>query len=181
MFGQPPTRPDDLNFQAVGSVPVLFRDEPPDGIEIFRRLRRELKGRIHPYGFRPLGPPLPQRLNSGVPVDQLAAPGLSKALFDMGGYRLALFHHPVFEIELFADNLEGLVQNLAGVLIRAGPDGQIDDALLLRFQVNRHGVPSFKAEPLFFNNSERVCFRGPPLQIQKSRVQQPPGLDVAHG
>jgi hypothetical protein len=34
-------------------------------------------------------------------------------------YRFALIEHPVFEIELLADNLEGLVQNLIGVLICA--------------------------------------------------------------
>jgi hypothetical protein len=51
MFSQPPTRNNDFHFHTIGSVPVVFRDEPPDSIEVFRRLRRELKQRIHPYGF----------------------------------------------------------------------------------------------------------------------------------
>jgi hypothetical protein len=75
---------------------------------------------------------LPQHLNRGIPLDQFTALGLRKASLDMGGYRLALFGHPVFELKLLADNLERLVQYLAGVLIRAGPDGQVDHALLFR-------------------------------------------------
>src|SRR5580693_1731934 len=50
-----------------------------------------------------------------------------------------MFQHPVFKIELLADSLEGLIENLAWVLIRSGPDRQVDDALLFGFQVNRHG------------------------------------------
>jgi hypothetical protein len=58
--------------------------------------------------------------------------------------RLALFEHPVFEIELFADDLEGLVQDLAGVLICPRPDGQVDYALPFGFQVNGHRVSCFQ-------------------------------------
>ena len=56
----------------------------------------------------------------------------------MGVYRPALFDHPVFKFELLTDNLEGLVQDLARVLIGARPDGQVDHALVFRFQVDRH-------------------------------------------
>jgi hypothetical protein len=79
---------------------------------------------------------LPQDLNRRVPVDQFAALGLSKACLDMGGDGLALFKHPVFKIELFADDLKGPIENLAGVPISSGPDSQIDHALLLRLQVD---------------------------------------------
>jgi hypothetical protein len=73
---------------------------------------------------------LPQHLNRRIPVDQFTALGLSKARLEMGGYRFALFEHPVLEIELFTDDCERLVQDLAGIPIRAGPDGQVDHALL---------------------------------------------------
>jgi hypothetical protein len=43
---------------------------------------------------------------------------------------------------LFADDLKGLIENLTWIPIRAGLDGQIDHALLLGIQVNRHGNPS---------------------------------------
>jgi hypothetical protein len=51
MFRQTATRGDNLHFHPVGGFPAVCRDELPDGIEVFRRLRRELKGRVHPYGF----------------------------------------------------------------------------------------------------------------------------------
>src|ERR1019366_5392575 len=88
--------------------------------------------------LQPRGAPLTQHLHGGIPVDQFTALGLRKASLNMGGYRLALFGHSVFELKLLADNLERLVQDLAGILTRAGPDCQVDHALLFRFQVNRH-------------------------------------------
>jgi hypothetical protein len=44
----------------------------------------------------------------------------------MGGDGFALFKHPVFRIELLADDLKGLIENLAQVLICPGRDGQVD-------------------------------------------------------
>src|ERR1039457_276498 len=96
---------------------------------------------------QPRGTPLPQHLNRGIPVDRFTALGLSKARLDMGRYGCALFEHPVFAIELFADDLERLVQDLAGIPIRARPEGQVDHALLFRFQVNRHWGLLFSSYP----------------------------------
>jgi hypothetical protein len=87
---------------------------------------------------------VPQHLKRGIPVDQFAALGLGKARIDMSGYRVALFDHPVFELKLLADYLEGLIQDLVRVLICAGPDGQVNHALLLRFQINRHEASCFE-------------------------------------
>jgi hypothetical protein len=61
---------------------------------------------------------------------------------------LALFEHPVFQIELLADDLKSLIENLAGILIRAGPDRPVDDALLFGFEVNGHGVASLNVSSL---------------------------------
>jgi hypothetical protein len=35
MFRQPPAGSDDFPFHAVGSVPAVLRDKPPDGIQVF--------------------------------------------------------------------------------------------------------------------------------------------------
>jgi hypothetical protein len=43
MFCQPPTGCDDFHFHPVGSALIVFGNKPPDGIKVFRRLRRELK------------------------------------------------------------------------------------------------------------------------------------------
>jgi hypothetical protein len=43
MLCQPSAGSDDFQFHQVGRGPVVVRDRPPDGINIFRRLRRELK------------------------------------------------------------------------------------------------------------------------------------------
>ena len=83
-----------------------------------------------------------QHLNRGVPVDQFAAFGLSKTYLDLGGDGLTLFEHPVLKIELLANDLKSLIENLSWVLIRARPHRQIDYALLFGFQVNRHGRTS---------------------------------------
>jgi hypothetical protein len=66
--------------------------------------------------LQPLSASSPQHLNRRIPVDQFSALGLSKACLDMGGDGFALLKHPVFKIELLADNLERLIENLAGVL-----------------------------------------------------------------
>jgi hypothetical protein len=88
--------------------------------------------------LKSLGAPLAQHLNRRVAVNQFAAFGLSKAFLEVGGDAFALFEHPVFEIQLVADNLKGLIENLLGVPIHAGPDRQVDDALLFRFKIDRH-------------------------------------------
>ena len=51
---------------------------------------------------------------------------------------IAVFDHPVFEVKLLPDDFERLIEDLAGILIRARPDGQIDDALLFGLPFNRH-------------------------------------------
>ena len=51
MFRHAAAGGDDFHFNAVGSFPVISRNEPLDCIEVFRCLRRELKRRIHPCGF----------------------------------------------------------------------------------------------------------------------------------
>jgi hypothetical protein len=89
--------------------------------------------------LQPLGASAAQCFYCLVPVDQFTTLGLGKARRDVGGYFLALPEHPVFEIELLADDLESLIEDFAGVLIRARLDGQVDDTLLFGFQVNRHG------------------------------------------
>jgi hypothetical protein len=123
-----------------GSVPVVFADKPPNGIEVFHRLRRESKRRIHPRRFNRSVRRSRNISTAASPIEQFAALGLSEAFLDMGGDRPALFEHPVFQIELLADDLKGLVENLAGVTIRPGADSQVDHALLFRFQVDCHGV-----------------------------------------
>jgi hypothetical protein len=82
MFRKPATGGKDFHFHTVGGVPVVFGDKPPDGIQVFRRLRRELKGAFIPAASAPR------------------------------------------------------IENLAGILVRPGPDGQVDHALLFRFQVD---------------------------------------------
>src|SRR5271157_1451218 len=72
------------------------------------------------------------------------APGKSGC--NMRGHFLALLKHPVFKIEVLADNLESLVKDFPGILISAGPDGQVNHALLFGFQVNRHGCPPVRAQ-----------------------------------
>src|SRR5271167_1273481 len=58
----------------------------------------------------------------------------------MRSHLLALTEHPILKIKLLADNLESLIEDFAGILIRAGPEGQVDHALLFRLQVNRHAL-----------------------------------------
>ena len=81
---------------------------------------------------------LSQHLKREVPVDQFSAFGLSEARLDMRAYSFALFNHPIFKIELLADDFERLVEDLARVLISARADRQIDHALLFGFEVNHH-------------------------------------------
>ena len=88
-----------------------------------------------------LRPPLPPHLYRGIPVNQLPTFGLRETLLDMRSDRLALFEHPVFEFELFADDLKCLIDHFARSPVSAGLDRQIDDTLLLRLQVNHH-VPT---------------------------------------
>jgi hypothetical protein len=63
---------------------------------------------------------LPQYFCDRIPFDQVATLSLSKAHCDVGGHFLALPKHPILQIELLADDLESLIQNLAGV--RYAPD-----------------------------------------------------------
>ena len=95
-----------------------------------------LKQSIYALRIQLLGPPSPQHLNRRIPVDQFAAFGLTKAFLDMGGDGFALSKHPVFKIELLADDLKSLIENLAGALIRPRPHGKVDHALLFRFQID---------------------------------------------
>jgi hypothetical protein len=89
--------------------------------------------------IEPLGASSPQYFHSRVPVDQFTTLGLRKTRGDVGGYFLALPEHPVFKIELLANDLESLIEDFAGVPIRARLDGQVEHTLLFGFQVNRHG------------------------------------------
>jgi hypothetical protein len=50
MLRQSPTGRDDFHLHPVGGIPTMLGDEPLDGVNVFRRLRRELKRRIHPCG-----------------------------------------------------------------------------------------------------------------------------------
>jgi hypothetical protein len=86
-----------------------------------------------------LGASPPQYFHCRIPVDQFTTLGLRKAHRDVGGYFVALPKHPVFKIELLANDLESLIEDFAGVPIRARLDGQVDHTLLFGFQVNRHG------------------------------------------
>jgi hypothetical protein len=67
--------------------------------------------------LQPLDSPSPQHLNGFISVDEFAALGLSKTLLYAGGYGFALVEHPVFQIKLFADDLERLVQHLGWILV----------------------------------------------------------------
>ena len=78
------------------------------------------------------GSALKQHLDRRFPVHQLASPSLGKSRGDLRGHGLALFTLPMFEVELLADDLESLVENLVRILVCAGPDGQIDHSLLAR-------------------------------------------------
>src|ERR1700687_3830303 len=89
--------------------------------------------------IEPLGASSAQCFYCRVPVDQFTTLGLRKTHRDVGGYFLVLPKHPVFEIELLADDFESLIEDFAGVLICARLDGQVDHTLLFGFQVNRHG------------------------------------------
>jgi hypothetical protein len=40
MFRQPITGGENLHFDPFGSVPVVFRDDPPNGIKVFESLGR---------------------------------------------------------------------------------------------------------------------------------------------
>ncbi len=82
---------------------------------------------------------MPQLVNRRIPVDQFAALCLGKACLDMRGDGFALIEHPIFKIELLADDLKSLIENLAGIPIRAGTDRQVNDPLLFGFEVNGLG------------------------------------------
>jgi hypothetical protein len=69
------------------------------------------------HARRNLDSPLPQHLKNHVAVDQFAALSLGEACLNIGGDGFAPLKHPVFEIELLADDLKSLIENLAGVLI----------------------------------------------------------------
>jgi hypothetical protein len=43
MASEPATGGDNFPFYPVRSVPAVFRDKPPDSVEIFYGMRRELK------------------------------------------------------------------------------------------------------------------------------------------
>ena len=136
MFRQPLPSGDDFHFHTVCGIPAILGDKPPDGIQVFGGLRSELKRRIHLTRIESLGPTLPQYVDCGVSVDQFAPLSLREAFPDLGCDDVALFEHPVFQIELLAKDLKSLIENLGGIPIRPGLNGQVDDALLLRLQVD---------------------------------------------
>lgn len=90
--------------------------------------------------FKPLGAPLAEHPDRGVPVDQLSALGLRKTGGNMRGNRLALFEHPFFKIKLLANDLECLGEDLAGILIRTRSDREVQHALLFGVQLDCHGA-----------------------------------------
>jgi hypothetical protein len=69
--------------------------------------------------LQPLGASLPQYFYDGIPFDQVTSLSLGKSRCDVGRHFLALPKHPVFQIELLADDLKSLIQNFAGILIRS--------------------------------------------------------------
>src|SRR5271155_4848868 len=81
---------------------------------------------------------LSQNFNGCIAVHQFAPLGLAESFFNVGGYDFALPYHPIFQLKLFPDNFKRLIENLAGTLIRAGFDREIDNTLLLGFKINRH-------------------------------------------
>ena len=85
-----------------------------------------------------LGTALSQNFNRGIAVHQFAPFGLVEPFFNVGGHDCTLPYHPIFQLKLFPDNLKSLIENLAGILIRAGFDREIDDTLLFGFEINRH-------------------------------------------
>ena len=66
---------------------------------------------------KPFGASSPQHIQRGISVHQFTAFGLRKAGFDLGGNGGALFEHPVFELGLFTDYFERLVQDFVRALI----------------------------------------------------------------
>jgi hypothetical protein len=87
---------------------------------------------------QPQGAPLPQHLNRRMPVDQLTALSLRKARRDVSRYSFAIIAHPVLKFELFTDNGERVVQDLASIPICTGSDGPVDQTLMFGLQINRH-------------------------------------------
>src|SRR5437763_1286731 len=55
------------------------------------------------------------------------------------GELLAAAEAAAFDV-LLADNLKRLIENLAGIIIGAGLNRQVDDALLFGLQINHHGT-----------------------------------------
>jgi hypothetical protein len=146
MFRGPATGGDNFHFHSLGSVPVVLGDKQ-NGIEVFCRSRSKLKRRIHPSGInrsarrcRNMSTAASPSINS--PRSAWAKP------FSIWARWLRAVEDPVFQIELLADDLKSLIENLAGIPIRAGLDPQLNDALLFGFEVNGHGSPLSKG--IFF-------------------------------
>ena len=97
-------------------------------IDVIRRLRklapflRLFYGR-RPWVKEPLRAPPPQHFYGRLSIREFTPFGLSETHGDMGGYFVALLQHPIFKVKLLADDLEGLIENIAWILIRAGLNG----------------------------------------------------------
>ncbi len=68
-------------------------------------------------------PPPPQHFYCRVSVGQFTPFSLGKTHGDMSSYFVALLQHPIFKVKLLANDLKGLIENLAWILIRAGLNG----------------------------------------------------------
>jgi hypothetical protein len=96
---------------------------------------RELKRRVHSRVFSRSARRCRNVSTAASPSINSPTLGLSKAFRDVGGDGFALSNHPVLKIELLADSLEGLIENLAGILIRSRPDRQVDDGCCSGFRL----------------------------------------------
>ena len=84
---------------------------------------------------------LSQHLNDRISIDQGTSLSSSKAHRDVGSHSLALSKHLIFQVQLLADDRESLVQNLVRALVGSGLNGQVDEALLFGFEIDRHPCP----------------------------------------
>jgi hypothetical protein len=140
---------------------------------VFGRLRRELERPIHPCGFSRSARRFRNISIAASPSIDSPRLGLRKPHFGVGRDGFALLKHPVVEVKLLPDDLEGLIENLIGTLVCTGASGQIDHALLFGLQVNHHGtlpvlfpyytsslplpLPSINSIfPVFFSGGHRV-------------------------
>ena len=91
-------------------------------VVVIRRLRKLAPFLRLFYGRRPsVKEPLrassPQHFYCCVPIREFTPFCLSETHRDMGGYFVALLQHPIFKVKLLADDLKGLIEHLAWILI----------------------------------------------------------------